>query len=773
MRGLYSIVSGLCLLLMFMLYLRMTTSVARSQKRDIYVKLLFVGMMYLLTDVLWGVIYDSLIPISVFGQQLIYAAYYSLSSVLSYRWFLYVEYMQESKLYTDKFWYTVCKIPMWFVAIVSVISIWTGAFFYIDAAGGYCRGPLYVLQLVFSYGYIIFAAAKLAIKMISTRDFETQNTYMIMLSYFIFPVVFGILQISNYDAPFLCIGIALATLQTYLFYIIYEKERELSSSKIHSLSRMFLSSYYVNLRTGKREYLSKAEEDCEAYLTGDFYKKAPEDFKEAIRLYADEYVHKDDRDTYLSMCDRKYMETHLNADNQFYSFNYRQVAGECEKWYRTHVILSSTLPTGEVSSVVVAVMDVDEQVRNDIRQKEVVEKALVQAENANRAKSRFLSNMSHDIRTPMNAILGFTSLAQRHIGEQELIEGYLEKITSASNHLLSLINDILDMSRIESGRIQIQEREVSLRELILDVKNLIQPMAEDSQIRFVIDTDIRNNYIYSDKLRLNQVLINLLGNAVKFTPAGGTITLSVRQEQNAPKGYGVYIFKVKDTGVGIAPEFHEKIFEAFEREKDTEQSGIQGTGLGLAITRSIVNLMGGKISLESELGRGSEFTVKVVFLLQDVNEEEADMKALQDEIQEAEQLEKQQRKQIFRGRRILLVEDNELNRQIARTLLEEEEFVVEEAENGKTAVERVRDSKEGEISLILMDIQMPVMNGYDATKEIRAIRNRKLANIPILAMTANAFEEEKKKALSCGMNGHVAKPIDVNILFKTIEGILK
>lgn len=438
------------------------------------------------------------------------------------------------------------------------------------------------------------------------------------------------------------------------------------------------------------------------------------------------------------------------------------------------MIASSFRPTGEVTNVVMAVMDVDEQVRKDIRQKETVEEALVEAENANRAKSNFLSNMSHDIRTPMNAVLGFTRLAQDHVEEKEVVQGYLEKISSAGNHLLNLINDILDMSRIESGKLSIQEDEVSLREVIQEIRNLIQPMAEAQEQTFHINADITNSYVFCDKLRLNQVLINLLGNAVKFTPAKGEITLDIRQEMVAPPGYGVYIFRVRDTGVGIAPEFHDKIFKAFEREKSTEQNGIQGTGLGLAITKNIVKLMGGKISVESELGKGTEFIVKVVFLLQDV---EVDEGLKEEQRMQLEALEKEkeemERKALFKNRKLLLVEDNDLSRQIAQILLKEQGFIVDEAVNGQSAVEKIKNSKEGEFDFILMDIQMPIMDGYEATKEIRSLQNRILANIPILAMTANAFDEEKKKALRCGMNGHITKPIDVNVLFKTIEGILK
>lgn len=770
---LYSVVSGLCLLVMVVLYVRIITGVARSKKRDLYVDIMIIGMIYLATDVLWGVIYDDLLPIPVAMQRIIYAVYYAGSAVLSYRWFVYVEFMQDSIFYKNPFVKQISKIPMFLVVGISVLSMWTGWFFYVDEQGAYCRGDWYIPQLVMTYGYIVFSAIKVTIRMFVTRSFEKQNTYLIMLSYFIFPVVFGILQIMSPEMPYLCIGIALATLQTYLFNVNFEQERELSTSKIHSLTRLFISSYYLDLQTGRSEYLSKVEENRESYLTGDFFENAPKDYEDAIYTYTDLYVYKDDKETYRTMCDRKYMIKNINPDNQFYSFDYRQVAGGEEKWYRMHVIAASFLPNGEPSHVVMAVMDVDNQVRKDISQKKAVEEALVQAENANKAKSTFLSNMSHDIRTPMNAIIGFTNLAQARIEDKELVKEYLVKIISASKHLLSLINDILDMSRIESGKIQIIEDEVSLMEVVRDVKNLIQPMAEEQNQKFIIKTDITNNYVYCDKLRLNQVLINLLGNAVKFTPSQGEITLDIHQEMVAPDGYGLYVFKVIDNGMGIGEEFLDKIFQAFEREKGAAVNGIQGTGLGLSITKSIVEMMGGKITVESELNKGSIFTVKVMFALQDIDEESIDTEAIEEQKKQEQKERIEEQRRLFDGKKILLVEDNVLNREIARMLLKEARFIVDEAVNGQEAYEKIKNSQEGEYALVLMDIQMPIMDGYEATRQIRQLPIRGLANIPILAMTANAFEEEKKKALSCGMNGHISKPIDVNNLFKMLESVLK
>lgn len=757
---------------MFILYLRMINGVARSEKRDIYVSLMVVGMVYLAVDALWGAIYDDLLPIPRVVQLIIYAVYYSTSAVLSYKWFAYAEYMQDSIFNRIPAIRNIVKIPMCIVVVLAVASIWTKSFFYIDDQGNYCRGDLYVFQLALTYGYILFSGIKIIFRLLITAEFEKQNTHLVMLSYFVFPVVFGALQITAPEMPYLCVGIALASFQTYLFNVNFEKERDRSTSKINSLGRLFISAYYMNLQTGHREYMNDEVEKLDSYLTGDFHNTAPEEYEAAVHTYVSMYVHREDRELYRTMCDIDYMRRHLNAENRFYFFNYRQVVGDVEKWYRMHIIASLFTPEGEVSHVVAAVMDVDKQVRADISQQEAIEEALIEAENANKAKSVFLSNMSHDIRTPMNAITGFATLAKTHIDDKELIKNYLDKISSASTHLLSLINDILDMSRIENGKIQIEESEVALPEVVEEIQDLIQPMAEEKGLTFVIESDVRDNYIYCDKLRLNQILINLLGNAVKFTSDGGNVTLNIHQELESPAGYGVYIFSVRDTGIGVAPEFLDRIFQAFEREKTSTMTGIQGTGLGLAITKSMVELMGGKITVNSELGKGTEFVVKLVFTLQDLDDAELERRARELDKEAQDSLQKEKMRQLFAGKKLLLVEDNELNREIARMLLKEEGLIVEEACNGREAVEMVENSWVGEYQLVLMDIQMPVLDGYEATKQIRALANRELANIPIVAMTANAFEEERRKALECGMNGHIAKPIDVAVLFNTIQQIL-
>ena len=514
---------------------------------------------------------------------------------------------------------------------------------------------------------------------------------------------------------------------------------------------------------------------------------------------------------------------------------------------------------------------------------------------ANRAKREFLFNMSHDIRTPMNAIIGFTSLAATHIDNREQVLDYLKKISTSSQHLLSLINDVLDMSRIESGKVKIEEKAVHLPDLVHDVRSIIQPNVAAKRLSLFIDTmDIEDEDIITDPLRLNQILLNILSNAIKFTPTGGMISIRIAQKNGAPKGCVCYEFRIKDNGIGMSEEFQKHIFEEFSREESSTVSGIQGTGLGMSITKNIVDLMGGTIALTSEPGKGTEFIVTLCFtrsgqkaepkqlpqleglralvadddtntclnvstmlskigmrpewtisgkeavirtkyaveqgdefsvyiidwLIPDMNgieivrqirkvignrcpiiiltaydwadiEDEAraagvtafcekplflsELRRVLAEPFRAEPASKpaQPTAADLKGKKLLLVEDNELNREIALEILKEVGFVVDTAEDGAVAVQKIKQAAPGQYDLILMDIQMPNLDGYEATRQIRALPDAEKANIPIFAMTANAFEEDRQNALAAGMNGHIAKPLDVPHLLCVLADALK
>ena len=388
-----------------------------------------------------------------------------------------------------------------------------------------------------------------------------------------------------------------------------------------------------------------------------------------------------------------------------------------------------------------------------------LEREKIKADQRNKAKSRFLSNMSHDIRTPMNAIVGYTTLLRRDKTLSPEVQNYLRKIENSSDHLLALINDVLDMSRIESGKMELEKVDTDLVKIVESVHDMFATQMETKKIEFTADTfGIRHHNIICDKNRLNRVLLNLISNSYKFTPDNGKISVVVTEKESDEENFGAYEFRVKDTGIGMSPEFAERVFEAFEREKTSTVSGIQGTGLGMAITKSIVELMGGDIKVKTEQGKGTEFIINLKFELAEEKVEEENS----DEHSDVN----------FEGKHLLLVDDIDVNREIATMLLTTAGFVIDTARNGKEAVEKVSESKPGDFDAVLMDIQMPIMDGYEATKKIRSLKNSELAKIPIIAMTANAFSEDVQNAKNAGMNGHIAKPIDVPTMLEVLKKVL-
>lgn len=543
----------------------------------------------------------------------------------------------------------------------------------------------------------------------------------------------------------------------------------------------------------------------------------------------------------------------------------------------------------KVKAALEAEMRMEEELREQQKQ---LSFALAAAQQANRAKTMFLNNMSHDIRTPMNAIIGFTSLAASSIDHPDKIKEYLKKIAVSSEHLLSLINDVLDMSRIESGKVKIDEKPLHLPALIHDLRTIIQPSVASKQLDFLLDTvEVVDEDVIADKLKLTQILLNILSNGVKYNKTGGMLALRIRQEKHAPTGYATYHFIIKDTGIGMSEEFQKHIFENFSREATATVSGIQGTGLGMAITKKSIEMMGGTIKVSSTKGVGSEFDVCLTFkidgekrsyekieslqglrvlvadddtdtclnvtkmlteigmrpewttsgkeavvrtklaeemgdefyayiidwLMPDMNGIET-VRRIRRLIGEGKQIiiltaydwteiEEEARqagvtafceKPLFmselrnlltkpipvkeqktfsledcKGKEILLVEDNSLNQEIAVTILEEAGFVIEVADDGNIAVEKMAAAKTGQYALVLMDIQMPIMNGYEATKRIRSMESSYCRQIPIIAMTANAFEEDKALALQAGMNDYIAKPIQIDKMLKVIGKVLK
>ena len=366
----------------------------------------------------------------------------------------------------------------------------------------------------------------------------------------------------------------------------------------------------------------------------------------------------------------------------------------------------------------------------------------------------------------MNAIIGYINLAERDENREKELREYLAKIKTSSHHLLALINDVLEMSRIESGKMDLEPIAVDLKKTLGEVRDMFSTQMEEKKIDFSVDTShIRSSRVYCDKNRLNRVLLNLLSNAYKFTPEGGTVSVTAWQIDDEADGYAKYELRVADSGICMTEEFARKVFEAFERERTSTVSGIQGTGLGMAITKSIIDLMGGTIEVNTAPDCGTEFVIRLRFELQDGADDSSETK-------EEEHREQKELAPDFSTMRLLLVEDMEINREIATMLLTNLGFMIETAENGREAVEKVEESASGYYVAVLMDIQMPVMDGYEAAERIRHLDDSELSRIPIITMTANAFSEDVKKAQDVGMNGHIAKPIDVNNMINTLKDVL-
>ena len=631
----------------------------------------------------------------------------------------------------------------------------------------------------------------------------------------------------------------------------------------------------LDAETAKVDYVSPNIER----LLGIPWKEVRQDARVLAELHS-----KNDPDR-----DKNYLEGLLSGQQREWDDEYVHLETGERRWF--HIVAMGSEVEGRTKHILVmSDRTADRQVN------QALSDAVAAAETANRAKSTFLSNMSHDIRTPMNAIIGFTTLAISNIDDKNRVKDYLSKTLASSNHLLSLINDVLDMSRIESGKIHLEEVEVNLSDVLHDLKTIVSGQIYAKQLELYIDAmDVTDEDVYCDKTRLNQILLNLLSNAIKFTPAGGTVSVRVRQLAGKVRGCGQYEFRIKDNGIGMSQEFAQKIFEPFERERTSTVSRIQGTGLGMAITKNIVDMMGGTIKVQTAQGKGSEFiiclpmrtqaehrpvekiteleglkalvvdddfntcdsvtkmlvkvgmraewtlsgkeavlrarqsiemsdvyhayiidwrlpdmngievtrqirslhddTPIIILTAYDWSDIEVEAKAAgvtafcskpmfmsdlretlmsalgQNQTDAAQEL-LPQKNADFKGRHILLVEDNELNREIAQEILREYGFRVDTAENGAVAVEKVCTAAPGSYDLVLMDVQMPVMDGYTATRKIRALDDPARAKIPILAMTANAFDEDRCNALESGMNGFLSKPIVISDLVQELHKIL-
>ena len=528
------------------------------------------------------------------------------------------------------------------------------------------------------------------------------------------------------------------------------KEEQEHAEVISSLSTIYSTIFRADLDTHHYEVLTSVPlMGNVAGAVGRF-----DDVKEAI---INAFMSEEHKAAMRDFLDINTLSERLQGINTV-ATEYRNPDG---RWFQARFIVKRRDEQGAVHEVLYVARDYTDEKEKELSQKRQLAQALEAAQQASKAKSTFLNSMSHDIRTPMNAIIGFTSLAQAHITEQKQVQDYLTKISTSGTHLLNLINDILDMSRIESGTVKLEEKPVHLPDFLKDLCTMIQGLVNAKNQSLIINMqDVIHEDVITDKLRLNQVLINIVGNAVKFTPSGGEIIVGLIEKNCSLNDCATYEFSVKDNGIGMSQEFIGHIFDTFSREHNSTVSGIQGTGLGMAITKNIVDMMGGDIQVESEEGKGSVFRVTINMRL--AEEPVADEAAIQ---------EAAAKNHDYSGKRVLLVEDNELNREIATAILEEMGMVVASVGDGDEAVAAIVNAEADKYDLVLMDIQMPKMDGYTATREIRTLRDNRKANIPIVAMTANAFYEDRQRAFASGMNGHIIKPISIKGIAEALDTI--
>ena len=538
-----------------------------------------------------------------------------------------------------------------------------------------------------------------------------------------------------------------------------EEENRLAAQVIDGLSVNYACIYLLNLGSGNmRAYHLKNEFFREISHRIGISEGQTANWHEVLANYAEWYIVPEDRELFLREVDETRIRERLAREDSF-SVSYRCHTPDGGVAY-VSMSVKRTRGDGQNERVVMAFRDVTEDTltfQRELAEKMKTELDLERERHANEIKSQFLFNVSHDIRTPMNAIIGFAGLAKRHIADPERLGEYLDRVEESGNQLMELIDDLLDMSKLEYGRIELKAEPCSLRKQIDMVLDMFRAQAEEKQLMLKEDIELPDKDVLVDANRFRRVLSNLISNAVKFTPVNGTVTVAVRQKQVSESGYARYEFAVSDTGIGMSPEFMQHMYEAFERESSSTKAGTTGSGLGLSIVKSLLNIMGGSISVDSKKNQGTVFTVNLPLKYADhvaVSSATADSSA------------------DYRAKgehRVLLVEDIEINRMLAETILEEAGFLVDSVPDGCDAVDAIQNTPMWYYDLVLMDIQMPVMNGYEATRAIRAIKREDIRSLPIIALSANARDEDKRMSIESGMNNHVAKPFDVAQLISTIN----
>lgn len=532
-----------------------------------------------------------------------------------------------------------------------------------------------------------------------------------------------------------------------------EKVLELQREIIEGLGKEYFSVLLLELDSG--QIFSYREVGENGKRIADFCRKYGNQWCELLPAYADEIVTDESRENFL---DQLSLDALCSKQDDF-SMTYEFKTGDRIIYHQTRIAYVYKKDRSRVA--VIGTRNIDDLIKKERMQEAKLKEAYIVAENANKAKTDFLNNMSHDIRTPMNVILGYNELMKQYLTDPILVD-YQNKIEQSGKLLLSIINNVLDMARIESGKMVVEERAEQIGLVVEEIESVFESCAQEKNIVFTTSVDVDHTHVLWDGFKVREILMNLVGNAFKYTPDGGHIAIDVKELDCERSGYVRIQTQIKDTGIGMSEDFLPTLFDSFSREYNTTIGKVSGTGLGMAIVKNLVDMMDGEICVKSKLGEGTCFTLTFEHRIADA-----------DSIEWNQELDVLDEKSILEGKRVLLAEDNDLNAEIAMAILEQSGLVLDRVEDGLACINRLSEVDADLYGLILMDIQMPNMNGYEATRRIRQFENVKKASIPILAMTANAFEEDKKMAMEAGMNGHISKPIDVSVLEKQIINIFK
>lgn len=532
-----------------------------------------------------------------------------------------------------------------------------------------------------------------------------------------------------------------------------EKVLELQREIIEGLGKEYFSILLLELDSG--QIFSYREVGENGKCIADFCRKYENQWCAFLPAYADEIVTDESRENFL---DQLSLDA-LCSNQDDFSMTYEFKMGNRIIYHQTRIVYVYKKDRSRVA--VIGTRNIDDLIKKERMQEAKLKEAYIVAEEANKAKTDFLNNMSHDIRTPMNVILGYNELMKPYLTDPILVD-YQHKIEQSGKLLLSIINNVLDMSRIESGKMVVEERAEQIGLVVEEIENVFESSAQEKNIVFTTSVDVDHTHVLWDGFKVREILMNLVGNAFKYTPEGGHIAIDVKELSCTRSGYVRIQTQVKDTGVGMSEDYLPTLFDSFSREYNTTIGKVSGTGLGMAIVKNLVDMMDGDICVKSKRGEGTCFTVTFEHRIAD---EEC--------IELNQELDVLDGKSVLQGKHVLLVEDNELNAEIAMAILEQSGLILDRVEDGLACINRLSEVDADLYDLILMDIQMPNVNGYEATRRIRQFKNLKKANIPILAMTANAFEEDKKMAMEAGMNGHISKPIDVNALENQIINLFK